>query len=62
MPFGCGVVSYGVWGDGKDYAYMFVCLWDFLCIVIAYDYGCGRGVFYGGHFCPLSSFCGGCLV
>ena len=26
---------------------------------VEYDYGCGGGVSFGGHYCPLQSFYGG---
>lgn len=61
-PFGHRIVFYDVWGDGNDYVYIFVCCLDFWGIVVAYIYGCGRGIFNGDHSCPMDSLCGGLLV
>ena len=61
-PFGCGVVFQGVWEDGEDWVQTFVCFWNFLGMVVAYDYGCDGGVFFGDHSCLVGSFCGGFMV
>ena len=42
--------------------HIFVCFWNFLGMVVAYDYDCGGGVFFGGHSCLVDSFCGGFMV
>ena len=60
--FECGVVFQGVWEDGEGWVHIFVCFWNFLGMVVAFDYGCGGGVFFGGHSCLVDSLCGGCMI
>ena len=49
-------------GDGKDCVYLLCASRIFWGIVVAYDYGCGKGVFYGNHSCPINKNCGGRLI
>lgn len=44
-------------GDDEDWAHIFVCSWDFLGVVIAYDQGCARGILFDGHSFPMNSLC-----